>query len=139
MSAQLTTVTAASRAERRELQPERSPVAARVRRGLEAIREHGDRLGVAHHVGPVVDEADVLVAARGQLARHALAEARLEPQAAVLLAPRAPEQPARRVDRLLHREAVVDDAGGERRLRLRLTLAPHRAVDELRPALADQH
>src|SRR4051794_19655826 len=137
MSAQTNTVHATASGPASE--PERRPVPARIGRRLEAIGEHGDRLGVAHHVGPVVDEADVLVAARGELAGHALAEARLEPQAAVLLAPRAPEQPARRGDGRLHREAVVDDAGRERRLRLGLALAAHRAVDELRPALTDEH
>src|SRR4051812_40563131 len=127
MSAQLTTVNAATsrpasprcsrpptRANRkrprgtpRASEPQRRPVAAGIGGRLEAIGEHGDRLGVAHHVAPVVDEADVLVAARGELAGDALAEPRLEPKPAVLLAPCAPEQPARRVDRLLHREAVV--------------------------------
>src|SRR5207253_3222769 len=46
---------------------------------------------------------------------------------------------ARRLDRGLRVEPSVDEARDERRLRLRLALAAHRAVDEARAAVHEVH
>ena len=81
----------------------------------------------------------VLVSARGEGVGHRRSETALEAQAAVLLAPVAAEQPARGVERLLHRESVVDDAGDDRGRGLRLALAAHRPVDQLGAVVAQQH
>ena len=94
---------------------------------------------MAHHVGPVLDEAHVLVAAGRE--RRGRRRRRSAPRAAARGAPRptcgraasAARRPPRRPS------PVVDDARRERRLRLRLALAAHRAVHELGPSLADQH
>ena len=64
---------------------------------------------------------------RGERFHRIPVEAFLDPQRCRLLAPGAPEQPARRAHRRLRVHAVGDDAAVERRLRLRLPFPAHRA------------
>src|SRR5437773_10388727 len=113
---------------------EGSPVGPWVGAAPEAVGIDPNELGVAHEVAPVLDDLDV-VAARPQRLAHVVAEARLEPERPGLVAPGAPVEPARRLDRGLRPEPAVEALRDQRGLGLRLALAAHRAVDEVRAAV----
>src|SRR5215510_12822869 len=121
-----------------ELEAEGGAVGARVGRAREPGRIDADHLGVAHEIAPALDDLHLMAALAQRLA-DVVAEAILEPQRARLLAPGAAEEPARRLDRRLRVEPTVDDAGHQRRLRLGLALAAHRAVDEPRTSVDQIH
>ena len=71
------------------------------------------------------------VSAPPQLSYHSMAETRFEPEPVTRRAPGPSEQPARCVDGLLQRLSENDMTRENRRLRLRLSVTPHRAVDDL--------
>ena len=79
------------------------------------------------------------MAARAQRVGDGGTEAILEAQRARRIAPRAAEQPARRLHGRLRAEAAIHQAGDERRLGLRLALAAHGAVGEARAAVHEVH
>src|SRR5262245_66587749 len=93
---------------------------------------------MAHQIAPVLDDLDVVAARAERLARVAV-EARLESERSRLVAPGAPVEPARRLDGRLRSEPAVEAARDQRGLRLRLTLAAHRAVDQMRTAVHQVH
>src|SRR4029453_4623516 len=97
------------RTPRATLAAERCAVRARVRATAEPIAVETDQMRVAHQVAPGVDHLN-LVAPPAQLVRDAGREPALDAQAARGLAPRAPEEPARRLDRRLRPESAIEHA-----------------------------
>ena len=89
---------------------------------------------MAHQIAPAFDDLH-LVPPLAKRVPDVVVESILEPQRAGLLAPGSPEEPARRLDRRLWIESAIDDARDEGRLRLRLALAAHGAVDEARTSV----
>src|SRR5262245_14018594 len=86
-------------------------------------------MSMAHQIAPGLDDMHVVTAGRKR-GNDVRAEAAFETEPHRRVTPDAPVKPARRLDRGLGIEPTVDDAGDEGGLRLRLPLAPHRAVDE---------
>src|SRR5580765_1010688 len=72
-------------------------IRARVGAAAEVVAVETDELRVAHQIAPGFDHLDI-VTAPAQLVRDAGREPILHAQAARGLAPRAPEEPARRLD-----------------------------------------
>ena len=93
---------------------------------------------MAHEIAPTLDDLH-LVSPLAQRVPDVVAKSILEPQRAGLLAPGSAEEPARRLDRRLWIESAIDDARDEGRLRLRLALSAHRAVDEARASVDEVH
>src|SRR6185369_13606117 len=121
-----------------ELEAERGAVGAWIRRAREPGRVEANDLSVAHQIAPAFDDLHLVP----PLAKHVpdvVAKSILEPQRAGLLAPGSPEEPARCLDRRLWIESAIDDARDEGRLRLRLALTAHGAVDEARVSVDEIH
>src|SRR5262249_46816721 len=68
---------------------------------------------------------------------EAFIEARFEAQRGARRSPRAPEHPARPVERFCQRRAKIHMAGEDRALRLRLTVAAHAAISHDAPVLEE--
>src|SRR5262245_51880439 len=84
-------------------------IGARVGATREPVGIETDHLRVPHQIAPAVHHLDV-VAAPSQLLGDTGREAALHPEAPRGLAPRAPEEPARRLDRRLRTEPPIDHA-----------------------------
>src|SRR5215208_5716830 len=85
-----------------------------------------------HNIAPWFDNSD-LVACGAEATRHGVVEAIFEAKGTRFVTPGSPEQPARGLDRRLHRVPAVYQSGDECSLGLGLAFAAHRSVDESGP------
>src|SRR5258708_11767207 len=116
------------------LRSRRAPVGARIVGAFErSVRVQQDRAGMPHRIRVGFAQHLDMVTGRAQLRDDALVEPRLDLEARMGRAPGLPQHAAWPLQGLRERHTVVDVPGEERRLDLRLGIAPPCAVTPYPP------